>query len=71
MKKNFKFKSGIKLKSNKINYSYAVDVMPPPEKVVLSLISETGDRLEPVVEKGAKVLSGQKIADAQTRHSVP
>ena len=66
------FKKGIHPPTNKeLTASIPVEVLPLPDQVVLPLGQHIGAPAKPLVEVGAEVATGQKIAEAQGAVSVP
>jgi electron transport complex protein RnfC len=66
------FKKGIHPPTNKgLTASLPVEELPLPSQVVLPLGQHIGAPAEPLVEVGAEVTTGQKIAEAKGMVSVP
>ncbi|UCD08966.1 MAG: electron transport complex subunit RsxC [Dehalococcoidales bacterium] len=61
--KKKKASTGIQIDHNKITARSPVEVLPLPEKVILSMQQNIGAACSPVVKRGDKVLAGQKIGD--------
>ncbi len=56
--------TGIRIDHHKITASSPVEIMPLPEKVILSMQQNIGAACLPNVKRGDKVLAGQKIGDS-------
>jgi len=66
------FRKGIHPPANKeLTKSLPIEVLPPPEQVVLPCSQHIGAPSEPIVAVGDEVLLGQKIAEAKGMVSVP
>jgi len=51
--------------------SKKIEIMPPPEKVLIPLLQHFGNPAKSLVKKGDKVLLGQMIGEASTLFSAP
>ena len=61
--KKKKASTGIQIGHNKITAGSPIEVMPLPEKIILSMQQNIGAACLPTVKRGDKVLAGQKIGD--------
>ena len=57
--------------SKEYSKNYAIEEIPLPSKVIISLSQHIGSPAKPVVKIGDNVLTGQKIAEAQGFVSIP
>ena len=48
-----------------------IEPAPLPEKAIIPLLPDTGNLLQPLVRRGDKVLTGQKIADSEKWDATP
>jgi electron transport complex protein RnfC len=62
---------GVAVPDNKITNASPIEATPLPEKVVLLLQQNIGAPSKALVKRGDKVLTGQKIADADELMAVP
>ena len=65
IQKKKKTSTGIQIAHSKITARNPVEVMPLPEKVILSMQQNIGAACSPSVKRGDKVLAGQKIGDSE------
>lgn len=70
IKKKSAFK-GLSLPENKVTAKKFIEVLSPPEKVILPLQQNIGAPCEFIVNKGDMVKTGQKIADSKSYVSAP
>jgi electron transport complex protein RnfC len=66
-----KFRSGIKPGHNKGTAEMQTVIMPTPTKVVIPMLQHIGKPCIPIVNKGDRVLVGQKIGDCDAFISSP
>lgn len=62
---------GIKVPENKLSEKESIKVMPLPERLVIPLQQNIGAPCQPLVKKGERVLTGQKIGDSDKFVSAP
>jgi len=65
------FMGGVKVPENKFAQAERIEEFPAPEKAILPLSQHIGAPCEPVVKRGDKVKTGQKIADTKAFVSAP
>ena len=56
---------GIRIDHNKLTAGSPVEVMPLPEKVIISMQQNIGAPCSPIVKRGETVITGQKIGDSK------
>ncbi len=64
-------RGGVHPPANKLAASVKISDGPNPERVLIPLTQHVGSPCEPLVEKGEKVLVGQKIGDSEAYISAP
>lgn len=65
------FRCGVHLPDCKITAQNPIEVAPLPQRVIISLSQNTGAPCKALVEKGNKVVTGQKIGDSEEFFSAP
>ena len=62
---------GVRLPEFAPTASLPIETAPLPEKVAIPLLQGTGESLQPLVRRGDRVLTGQKIADSKNCDTTP
>ncbi len=65
------FRYGVRLPDCKITAQSPIEVAPLPQRVIISLSQNPGAPCKALVEKGDKVVTGQKIGDSEEFISAP
>lgn len=70
LKKKSAFK-GLSLPENKVTAEKSIEILPPPEKVIIPLQQNIGAPCEFLISRRDMVKTGQKIADSKSYVSAP
>ncbi|GAI73887.1 unnamed protein product, partial [marine sediment metagenome] len=62
---------GVKVPESKLTDGSQIESIPLPEKVIIPLHQNIGAPCEPIVKRGDKVLTGQKIGDSERFVNAP
>ena len=62
---------GVKVPESKLTDGSQIESFPLPEKAIIPLHQNIGAPCEPIVKRGDKVLTGQKIGDSERFVSAP
>ncbi len=62
---------GVKVPENKLTAGSPIEPVPLPEKVIIPLHQNIGAPCEPLVKRGDKLLTGQKIGDSEKFVNAP